>query len=143
MGFDLLPVRASPCPVLVFDAKISAGFPSPAADYVEGRLDLAEVLVPHPSATFTLRISGHSLTRAGIHDGDLAIVDRSLAPRHDDVVVAVLDGELTAKRLLIRRGRTFLVPDCDDPAYRPIEVTGRPDFEIWGVISSTIRFHRR
>lgn len=143
MGFDLQPVYASPCPVLVFDAKVSAGFPSPAADYVEGRLDLTGVLVPHPSATFTLRISGHSLTRAGIHDGDLAIVDRSLAPRHDDIVVAVLDGELTAKRLLIRHGRTYLAPDCDDPAYRPLEVTGRPDFEIWGVISSTIRFHRR
>jgi len=143
MGFDPQPVRVRPCPVLVFDAKVSAGFPSPAADYVEGRLDLTEVLVPHPSATFTLRISGHSLTRAGIHDGDLAIVDRSLTPRHDDVVVAVLDGELTAKRLLIRRGRTWLAPDTDDPAYRPIEVTGRPDFEIWGVISSTIRFHRR
>lgn len=143
MGVDLLPVHASPCPVLVFDAKVSAGFPSPAADYVEGRLDLSEVLVPHPSATFTLRISGHSLTRAGIHDGDLAIVDRSLTPRHDDVVVAVLDGELSAKRLLIRCGRTYLAPDSDDPQYRPIEVTGRSDFEIWGVISSTIRFHRR
>lgn len=127
----------------MFDAKVPAGFPSPAADFTEGRIDLTEVLVPHPSASFTLRISGHSLIRAGIHDGDLAIVDRSLTARHDDIVVAVLDGELTAKRLIIRNGRIWLAPDSDDTVYRPIEVTGRPDFEIWGVISSTIRFHRR
>ena len=143
LGGELRPIIVSPCPVLIFDARVSAGFPSPAADYTEGRIDLGEVLVPHPSASFTLRISGHSLIRAGIHDGDLAIVDRSLTARHDDVVVAVLDGELTAKRLIIRNGRTWLAPDSDDPQYRAIEVTGRPDFEIWGVISSTIRFHRR
>ena len=138
-----LPLVASPCVVPTFEAMIPAGFPSPAADYVEGRIDLADVLVPHPSATFTLRISGCSMTRAGIFDGDLAIVDRSLTPRHDDVVVAMLDGELTAKRLLIRSGRTYLAPDSDDPQYRVVKVTGRTDFEVWGVISSTIRIHRR
>ncbi|HYD69294.1 translesion error-prone DNA polymerase V autoproteolytic subunit [Azospirillum sp.] len=127
----------------MIEAKVSAGFPSPAADYVEGRIDLAEVLVPHPSATFTLRISGHSMTRAGIHDGDLAIVDRSLTARHDDVIVAALAGELTCKRLLIRCGRAYLAPNSDDPQYRPVEVTGREDFQVWGVITSTIRFHRR
>lgn len=129
--------------ILVVEALVPAGFPSPAADYAEGRIDLSEVLIPHPSATFTLRISGHSMTGAGIHDGDLALVDRSLTARHDDVVVAVLDGELTCKRLLIRRGRTYLAPDCDDSAYQVMEVTDHPGFEIWGVISSTIRFHRR
>jgi DNA polymerase V len=137
------PVVMSACVLRSFDARISAGFPSPAADYVEGRIDLADILVPHPSATFTLRISGHSMIRAGIHDGDLALVDRSLTPRNDDVVVAALDGELVCKRLIIRRGRTWLAPDTDDPAYRPIEVTGRDDFEIWGVIYTTIRLHRR
>lgn len=140
---DALEVVTRPCPVLLFDAKVPAGFPSPAADYVEGRIDLTEILVPHPSATFTLRISGHSMTRAGIHDGDLALVDRSLTARHDDVVVAVLDGELTCKRLIIRGERTYLAPDSDDLCYKPINVTGRPDFEVWGVITSTIRFHRR
>jgi len=143
MGMEPQPVHASACPVLMIEAKVSAGFPSPAADYVEGRIDLAEVLVPHPSATFTLRISGHSMTRAGIHDGDLAIVDRSLTARHDDVIVAALAGELTCKRLLIRCGRAYLAPNSDDPQYRPVEVTGREDFQVWGVITSTIRFHRR
>lgn len=136
-------VIASSCPIAAFEASIPAGFPSPAADYAEGRIDLSEVLIPHPSATFTLRISGHSMTRAGIHDGDLALVDRSLTARHDDVVVAILDGELTCKRLLIRKGRTYLAPDSDDRAYPLVEVTDRSGFEIWGVISSTIRFHRR
>ena len=143
MVLDLQPVLASPCPIRLVEAKLSAGFPSPAADYVEGRVDLSEVLVPHPSASFTLRISGHSMTKAGIHDGDLAIVDRSLVARHNDVVVAVLGGELTCKRLLKRSGRVWLAPDSDDAAYRPVEVTDRPDFDIWGVITSTIRFHRR
>lgn len=136
------PVIATPCPIAVIEAKVPAGFPSPAADYCEGRIDLTEVLVPHPSATFTLRISGHSMQRAGIHDGDLALVDRSLTARHDDVVVAVLDGELTCKRLLIRRGRYYLAPETDDRAYPVIDVTDRVGFEIWGVITATIRIHR-
>lgn len=139
----LEPVIISPCEVLMIEAKVPAGFPSPAADYAEGRIDLAEILVPHPSATFTLRISGHSMTRAGIHDGDIALVDRSLTARHDDVVVAVLDGELVCKRLLVRRGRTYLAPDTDDPAFRPVDVTDRLGFEVWGVIYSTIRMHRK
>lgn len=136
-------VIASPCWIAAFDALVPAGFPSPAADYAEGRIDLTEILVPHPSATFTLRISGHSMQRAGIHDGDLALVDRSLSARHDDVVVAILDGELTCKRLIRRRRGTYLAPDTDDTGYRPVEVTDRPDFEIWGVVTSTIRLHRR
>ncbi|MCW2240655.1 LexA family protein [Azospirillum canadense] len=137
------PVLMTSCPVVAVEAVVSAGFPSPAADYVEGRIDLAEILVPHPSATFTLRIAGHSMHRAGIFDGDLAIVDRSLTARHDDVVVAVLDGELVCKRLLKRRGRVYLAPDSDDPAFLPTDVTDRPGFEIWGVVSATIRVHRR
>lgn len=137
------PVLAAPCVVLAVEAMIPAGFPSPAADYIEGRIDLAEILVPHPSATFTLRIWGHSMTRAGIHDNDVALVDRSLEPRSGDVEVAVLDGEFACKRLVIRDGRTWLAPDSDDPGHRPVEVTGRPDFEIWGGVTSTIRFHRR
>lgn len=139
---DLRAVIARPCPITTVEALVPAGFPSPAADYAEGRIDLTEVLVPHPSASFTVRIAGHSMMRAGIHDGDLAIVDRSLSARHDDVVVAVIDGELTCKRLLIRRGRYFLAPESDDRAFQVVDVTDRPDFEIWGVVTATIRLHR-
>lgn len=142
-GLDVRALRSVPCFVVASNANVPAGFPSPAADYVEGRIDLNDILVPHPSATFTVRISGHSMVRAGIHDGDLALVDRSLTARHDDVVVAVLDGELTCKRLLIRAGRTYLAPDSDDGVFRAVDVSGREDFSVWGVVTSTIRFHRR
>ena len=132
-----------PCPLLAIEASVPAGFPSPSADFVEGRIDLQDVLVLHPSATFTVRVSGWSLQRAGIHDQDIAIVDRSLPARHDDIVIAVLDGSLTIKRLLKRGGRVVLAPDSDDPTYRAIDITGREDAEIWGVVTSTIRIHRR
>lgn len=140
---DIQAAHAAPCLILAIDALVPAGFPSPAADYVEGRIDLSKIFVPHPSATFTVRICGHSMTRAGIFDGDIAIVDRSLTARHDDVVIAVIDGDLTCKRLVIRGGRTLIVPASDDPGFRYIDVTDRDDFEIWGVVSATIRLHRR
>ena len=136
---DLL---VTPCVITSIEGVIPAGFPSPAADYETGRLDLTKILVPHPSATFTVRISGHSMTRAGIHDGDLALVDRSLDAEHDNVVIVSIDGELTCKRLLIRKGRTIIAPDSDDHSFRMIDVTGREDVEIWGVVTNTIRFHR-
>ncbi len=136
---DLL---VTPCIVTVVEGVVPAGFPSPAADYETGRLDLTRILVPHPSATFTVRISGHSMTRAGIHDGDLALVDRSLDAVHDNVVIVSIDGELTCKRLLIRGGRTIIAPDSDDHSFRMINISGRADVEIWGVVTSTIRFHR-
>lgn len=125
------------------EGNLSAGFPSPADDHGENRIDLADILVPHPSASFTLRVSGHSMWRAGIHDRDLAIVDRSLQAETNDVIVASLGGELVCKRLIMKNGRVWLIPDSEDPAHTPIEVTGRDDFEIWGVIPTTIRFHRR
>lgn len=136
---DLL---VTPCIVTVVEGVVPAGFPSPAADYETGRLDLTRILVPHPSATFTVRISGHSMTRAGIHDGDLALVDRSLDAVHDNVVIVSIDGELTCKRLLIRGGRTIIAPDSDDHSFKMIDISGRSDVEIWGVVTSTIRFHR-
>lgn len=140
---DILTVVAASRPIALFFAAVPAGFPSPAADYEEGRIDLAAALTPHPSATFIVRISGHSMTRAGIHDGDLAVVDRSLTARHDDVIIAVVDGDMTCKRLAVRSGRTLLTPDSDDPRFRALDVTDRADFEVWGVVSSSVRAHRR
>lgn len=140
---ELRALALRPCVIVAVEAVVSAGFPSPAGDYFEGRIDLSDALAPHPSASFTLRISGHSMTGAGIHDGDLAIVDRSLTARHDDVVVAALDGDLLCKRLVARGGRMLLIPDCDDRAYTAIDVTEHPGFAIWGVVTATIRFHRR
>jgi len=119
----------------------SAGFPSPAADYVEGRLDLNERLIARPAATFIVRVSGDSLRRAGIHSGDLAIVDRSIKPRSGQIVVAALNGELVVKRLRRRGRQAWLEPDSEDSSYRPIEIGEDSGLEIWGVVTHTIRDH--
>jgi len=118
-----------------------AGFPSPAADYAEGELDLNERLIERPAATFIVTVSGDSLKGAGIHDGDLAVVDRSITPRNGQIVVAALDGELVVKRLRHRNGETWLEADTDDPSYQPIAIGEGSSFEIWGVVKHTIRDH--
>lgn len=128
-------------PLPYMQARISAGFPSPAADCLEDMLDLNAYLVARPAATFIVRITGDSMTGAGIHDGDLAIVDRSLSPLDDDIVVAALDGEMTLKRLRRGRDAVFLVPA--NPKYPPIRVDPENDLVIWGVVTSVIHHTRR
>lgn len=120
----------------VFLGRLPAGFPSPADDYIEGTLDLNRHLIKHPAATFFVRVTGHSMTGAGIHSGDLLIVDRSLEPTDGQVVVAVLDGELTVKRLQRGHGVTRLL--AENPLYRPIEITEQQTIEIWGVVTNVI-----
>ena len=117
-------------------APVSAGFPSPAEDYIEGRLDLNKHLIKHPAATFFVRVAGDSMTGAGIHPGDILVVDRSLEPRDASVVIAVLDGELTVKRISRRAGRLYLVPD--NSLYQPLEILEGMEFEVWGVVTSVI-----
>ena len=111
--------------------RVAAGFPSPADDYVEVGIDLNEQLIRHPTSTFFLRVSGESMTGAGIHDGDLLVVDRSLDPRPGRVVVAVLDGAFTLKRLVRHRGRLRL--EAAHPNYPPLELHRCGDVQIWGV----------
>ena len=96
----------------VFTARISAGFPFPAADYEEGKLDLNQHLIKNPPATFFVRVTGDSMVGAGIHHGDLLIVDRSLEPKDRSVVIAVVNGELTVKRIRIRKKP--LCYNCDN-----------------------------
>lgn len=122
--------------VPLVQAYVSAGFPSPADDYLEGSLDLNEYLVRHPAATFFVRVRGDSMTGAGIHSGDLLVVDRSLEPRGNNVVIAGLGGELTVKRLLKRDGKTYLAPENAD--FLPIEVGEESGLEIWGVAVAVI-----
>ena len=100
--------------------RVAAGFPSPADDYVDVGIDLNDQLIRHPSSTFFPRVSGDSMTGAGIHDGDLLVVDRSLDPRPGRIVVAVLDGAFTLKRLM--RGQRGLQLEAANPAYEPILV---------------------
>lgn len=117
-------------------AKIAAGFPSPADDFLDKRLDLNEHLVQHPAATFFVRVHGDSMIQAGIHSGDILIVDRALEPADRKIVVAVINGELTVKRLRKRKDKLFLA--AENPDYRDLEITTETDFEIWGVVIHVI-----
>lgn len=119
-----------------YQSLISAGFPSPAEDHVEDQLDLNELLIKHPAATFFLKVSGNSMIKAGIHHGDILIVDRTLEPKNGKVVIASVSGELTVKRLKIDGKKVQLVPEND--AYRPIDITGEEELRIWGVVTNVI-----
>lgn len=120
----------------LFMVPVAAGFPSPAEDYVEGRLDLNKHLVKHPAATFFVRVAGTSMIGAGIHPGDILIVDRSLEAVDKRVVIAVVNGELTVKRLRITERKVVLM--AENPEYPPIQIEKDMEFEVWGVVTSVI-----
>ena len=114
------------------------GFPSPADDFIERSLDWNEQLVANPIATFFVRASGHSMDGAGIHDGDLLVVDRSVTPSHGSVVIAVIDGGLTVKRLTKQGTQASLTPEpntLDQGTYVPIKIGPDTDATIWGVVT--------
>ncbi|TMD90228.1 MAG: translesion error-prone DNA polymerase V autoproteolytic subunit, partial [Chloroflexi bacterium] len=116
--------------------RVSCGFPSPADDYVETALDLNELVIAHPAATFYVRVSGDSMMNAAICHGDIIVVDRAREPGHNSIVVAHLDGEFTVKRLSQRDGALYLVPE--NPLYQPIQITDTTDFSVWGVVTYCI-----
>ena len=128
----LAPIQRLP----LFGHTVPAGFPSPADDYVEDRLDLNQLLVQNKSATFFLRVKGDSMINAGIHDGDIIVVDRSVEPVDRSVVVAVIDGELTIKRLVKRNGVAEL--HAENPKYDPIRFKEGQELTIWGVVTSAV-----
>lgn len=133
----MLPKQLAPIePLPMLGHRISAGFPSPADDYVEGHLDLNQLLVHNKSATFFLRVKGDSMVNAGIHDGDIIVVDRSIEPADRSVVVAVVDGELTVKRLRLRNGIAEL--HAENPRYAPICFKDGQELTIWGVVTSSV-----
>ena len=117
-------------------ARIPAGFPSPADDYLDKNLDLNEYLIKKPSATFCVRVEGNSMVKAGIHDGDMLIVDRSLEPGDKKIVIAVVNGELTVKRIRKRKGKVYLEPESDE--FNAIELSEATDCQIWGVVTYAI-----
>jgi DNA polymerase V len=120
----------------LFESRVSAGFPSPADDYSEASLDLNKHLISHPTATFFVRASGNSMINAGIHDNDILVVDRSLEPKHGNIVIAALNSELTVKRLYAKGGKVTLTPENVD--YPAIEITEEMEFLIWGVVTSVV-----
>lgn len=133
------PVSASALSVALFDCAVPAGFPSPAADHTQKRINLTEQLVINPDATFHFRVTGESMRGAGIYDGDVILVDKSVDPAHGLIVLAVVDGEFTVKRLY-KRGRVIrLLSENDD--FPPIELQEGQELVIWGVVTCSFRFH--
>ncbi|MCZ4283098.1 translesion error-prone DNA polymerase V autoproteolytic subunit [Kiloniella laminariae] len=124
------------CPLLLLASNVPAGFPSPAEDYIEGQIDLNEQLIRNPHSTFLMRVSGDSMIGAGIMTGSTLVVDRSIDPRHGNVVIAVIDGQLTVKRLYKQSGIIQLKPE--NPEYQVITISGEQDLQIWGVVTNVI-----
>lgn len=119
---------------------VAAGFPSPAEDHLEVTLDLNRALVRHPEATFYARVKGSSMVDAGIHEGDILVIDRSLDPKEGDIALCFLDGEFTVKRIAREGGELFLMPENSD--FTPIRIGLESDFRVWGVVTYVIHRSR-
>jgi|TARA_Y100000817_G_scaffold81563_1_gene62804 DNA polymerase V len=131
--------KAHKGPTLTLDLysnPVSAGFPSPAEDHLDSSLDLNEYLIKHPSATFYIYAKGHSMNDIGIYDGDVMIVDRALEAKSKDIIIAVINGEFTVKRIYIKNNSIYLVPE--NKTFKSILVEDDMDFQIWGVVTHTI-----
>lgn len=137
---DAVHINAQQLSIPLFADRISAGFPSPAQGYVEQTLDLNELCIKHPAATFFVRVEGDSMRDAGMLPNDILVVDRSIEAEHGDIVIAGLHGELTVKQLELKPA-VRLIPR--NPAYQPIDIAEGCDLDIFGVVTSVIRTLRR
>jgi DNA polymerase V len=131
----ILPIRLP-----LFGHKVPAGFPSPADDYMEGLISLDEELIPHKTATFFVRARGNSMTGAGIYDGDLLVVDKSLEPLSGDIVIASVDGDITVKRFIQEGSIIKLRPE--NSAHKEIVFQEGQELQIWGVVLSSTTKHK-
>jgi len=132
----ITPARDKEHKLPMFLESVSAGFPSPADDYIEGKLDLNDYLIRNPSSTFYVRVTGESMIHAGIHSGDLLIVDRSITPKNNNIVIAVINGELLVKRIRIEKNEIKLV--AENPKFKSITINNEMSFEVWGVVTNVI-----
>lgn len=133
----------TPLPLQYADLGVTAGFPSPAQDYIDRTLDFNKELIAHPSATFYAKVMGESMIGAGISDGDIVVIDRAVEPRQNDIVVAYIDGEFTIKYLdlsEIRKKKIWLRPG--NPEYPAFEISDINDFKVWGVVVKVIKNFR-
>ena len=121
---------------LPFYSGVSAGFPSPADDYLEEHLDVGNYLVKNPCATFFVRVQGDSMIDASIHPGDILVVDRSLPATHGSIIIAVLNGEFTVKRLHKRGGVVRLMPENSN--YPPLTIRDGDEFKVWGIVAHVL-----
>ena len=134
--FYTVPLISSSVQLPLSSDKVNAGFPSPAENYVEGKLDLNQLLIKNPPATFLVKVSGDSMTGAGIYPNDILVVDRSLEVKSKDIVIAVIDREFTVKRLIKDEDSITLIPA--NSKYKPIIISDTMDFEVWGVVTNVI-----
>lgn len=132
-------LSALPSYVWTVPTTVQCGFPSPAEDHAEQRLDLSTLLIQQPDATFFMRVRGTSMRDAGIDDGDLVVIDRSVSAKHGQIVVAVVDGEFTIKRLN-KKGRQIRL-DAANPTFPNIELKDGQELVIWGVVTWTLKKH--
>ncbi|MBK7052285.1 MAG: translesion error-prone DNA polymerase V autoproteolytic subunit [Rhodoferax sp.] len=132
-----VPVSDAPLLAMLLKNRVCAGFPSPAEDLGGQRIDLMQMLVVHPQATYFLRSRGHSMVEAGIFDNDILVVDRAIKPRHNHIVVAIVDGDFTVKYLYQRSGRVKL--KSANPTFPEIVPKEGQTIEVWGVVTATIK----
>ena len=130
------PDSSYPLEIPFIETGIKAGFPSPAQDYVEQSINLNKVLIKNPTSTFFARVDGDSMYETGIHNGDIAIIDKSLEPREGSKVVAYIDGEFVMKTIRMGKNEIYLIPE--NPDYPTITVTPDQQFMIWGVVTHVI-----
>ncbi len=133
----LIPTQSKSIKIPLYATSVKAGFPSPADDFIERKLDLNDYLIKHPTATFFVRAEGDSMKNIGIHPGDLLVIDRSLEITDGKIVIAAIDGEFTVKRVKKVNGELFLIPENEN--YRPIKIDTTDEFQIFGVVSHVIK----
>ena len=122
--------------VTLYLNSVCAGFPSPASDYLEGEIDLNRYLIKNPLATFIVKSQGNCMLQAGIHSGDLLIVDKSIKPKNNSIAIASIDGDLTVKRIKIS-GKKFLL-SSDNKDYGNVKINNESDIFIWGIVTKVI-----
>ena len=132
-----VPKKETGLDAILINTGISAGFPSPAGDYKQERISLDKELIKNQEATFFARVSGESMVNAGLEDGDLIIIDRSIEPANNKIAVCYIDGEFTVKRLRVDKGEVWLQPE--NPDYPIIKITEENDFVIWGIVTNVIK----
>ncbi|WP_421902391.1 LexA family protein [Maridesulfovibrio sp.] len=132
----LSPKAASKIELPLLLSEVIAGFPSPADDYIDRKMDLNEQLISNKAATFLVRAYGDSMIDANIKEGDILVVDRSMDAHNNSIIIAIFNGELTVKRLKQKEGRLFLIPE--NPDYPLLEITEETSFEVWGVVTYII-----
>jgi DNA polymerase V len=133
----LLPDFDSELKIPFIKEGVSAGFPSPAADFMETNIDLNKELSENQLATFYIKVKGNSMIDAGINDKDVLVVDRSLEPQNNKIAICFIDGEFTVKRILVEKECLYLMPE--NPNYSPIKITEENELIIWGIVTYVIK----